>query len=198
MLEPLGVALYSVDLGELKPGMTAAVLGAGAIGLSVIQLARIGGASRVYATELPALPHRLAAASSFGAIAVEAHEGREADAILADSGGRGVDVVFEAAGDPSAVATAVSIAKPGGNVVLIGIPAEDRIAFPASVARRKDLRLRVVRRMKHTYPRAIRLVESGLVDVRSLVTHRFPLEETARALAVAAARAGIKVVVDCG
>ncbi len=54
----------------------------------------------------------------------------------------------------------------------------------------------LVRRMKHTYPRAIRLVERGLVDVRSLVTHRFPLEEAAAAYAVAQRREGIKVVVE--
>ena len=198
LLEPLGVALYSVDLAALRPGMTVAVLGAGAIGLSVIQVARAAGAARMYATDLPRLPHRLAAAGSFGAIAVEAQGGREAAAIVADTGGRGVDVAFEAAGDDAAVEAAVSVVKPGGQVILIGIPSADRISFTASTARRKDLQIRVVRRMKHTYPRALRLVESGRVDVRALVTHEFPLAETARALSVAAERAGIKVVVHCG
>jgi L-iditol 2-dehydrogenase len=106
-------------------------------------------------------------------------------------------VAFEAAGDPAAVEAAVAAVKPGGRAILIGIPSDDRIAFTASVARRKDLEIRVVHRMRHTYPRAIRLVESGRVDVRSLVTHRFPLAEVSQAFAVAERREGIKVVVDC-
>ena len=197
LLEPLGVALYSVDLGALTAEMSVAVLGAGPIGLSVIQVLRAMGAGRIYATDLPSMSQRLAAARSYGAIALEADGGREAAAIIEDTGGRGVDVVFEAAGDPAAVEAAMSAVRPGGRVVLIGIPADDRIAFTASTARRKDLTIRVVRRMKHTYPRAIRLVESGRVDVRSLVTHRLPLEEAAGALSLAERRLGLKVIVEC-
>lgn len=194
MLEPLGVALYSVDLGRVGPGMSVGVFGCGAIGLSVIQVARAAGATQVIATELPSLPHRLEAARSFGATAIETNSGREAEGILRATGGRGVDVAFEAAGDPAAVEAAVAAVKPGGRVILIGIPTEDRITFIASTARRKDLTVRVVHRMKHTYPRAIRLVESGRVDVRSMVTHRFPLAEVEKAYTAASARAGIKVV----
>jgi L-iditol 2-dehydrogenase len=71
------------------------------------------------------------------------------------------------------------------------------LSFTASTARRKDLTVRVVHRMKHTYPRAIRLVESSRVDVRALVTHHFPLAEVEQAFSAAQNRVGIKVVVDC-
>jgi len=197
MLEPLGVALYSVDLGEVKPGMSVGVFGCGTIGLSVIQIARATGATRIFATDLPAVPHRLEAARSFGAKTFEADAMAEVDAILEATGGRGVDVAFEAAGDPEAVEAAVAAVKPGGRAILIGIPCEDRTTFTASTARRKDLTVRVVHRMKHTYPRTIQLVQSGRVDVRSQVTHRFPLAEVAEAFAVAQKREGIKVVIDC-
>ena len=197
MLEPLGVALYAVDLGGVMPGMSVGVFGCGTIGLSVLQIARAAGAARLFATDLPAVPHRLAAARGIGATAVEAAGGREVEAILDATGGRGVDVAFEAAGDPGAVEAAVAAVRPGGRAILIGIPCEDRLSFPASTARRKDLIIRVVHRMKHTYPRTLRLVEQGLVDVRSQVTHHFPLAEVARAFAVAQRREGIKVVVDC-
>jgi len=197
MLEPLGVALYAVDLGEVKPGMSVAVMGCGTIGLSVVQLARAAGAARVFATDLPALPHRLAAARGFGAAPVAADGGREVDEILRATGGRGVDVTFDASGEPDAVEAAVAAARPGGRAILIGIPCEDRTTFTASTARRKDLAIRVVHRMKHTYPRTIALVASGRVDVRSQVTHHVPLAEVARAFAVAQRREGIKVVVDC-
>ena len=73
---------------------------------------------------------------------------------------------------------------------------DDRTSFQASVARRKGLTIKMVRRMKNTYPRAIRLVESGMIDVRSLVTHRFPLEKTAEAFAVAERREGLKILIE--
>jgi L-iditol 2-dehydrogenase len=197
MLEPLGVALYSVDCGKVDPGMSIAVFGCGTIGLSVIQVAQAAGASNIFATDLPSVPHRIKAARSFGAIVLETSEGKEVEEIRKATGGRGVDVVFEAAGDPEAVEAAVAAVKPGGRVILIGIATEDRTAFSASTARGKDLTIRVIHRMKHTYPRSIQLVKSGRVDVRSLVTHRFPLAEVARAYACAEKREGIKVVVDC-
>jgi L-iditol 2-dehydrogenase len=106
-----------------------------------------------------------------------------------------VDVAFECAGENAAVEDAIAAARPGGRVILVGIPGEDRTTFTASVARRKGLTLKLSRRMKNTYPRAIRLVESGRVDVRSLVTHRFPLEKIMEAFAVAHRREGLKVIV---
>jgi len=197
MLEPLGVGLYSVDLGEVKPGMSVGVFGCGTIGLSVIQVARAAGATRVFATDLPGLPHRLEAARGFGATPFAVDGGREVDAIVEASGGRGVDVAFDASGEPEAVEAAVAAVKPGGRALLIGIPCEDRTTFTASTARRKDLAIRVVHRMKHTYARTIALVQGGRVNVRSQVTHHFPLAEVSEAFAVAQRRAGIKVVLDC-
>ena len=197
MLEPLGVALYSVDCANVQPGMSVGVFGCGTIGLSVIQIARAAGAMGIFATELNNLPHRIKAARDFGASVFKSGEGLEAEQILKATGGRGVDIAFEAAGDPEAVEAAIAAVKPGGKVIVIGIPLEDRITFTASTARRKDLIIRVIHRMKHTYPRALQLVKSGRVDVRSLVTHRFPLAETANAYACAANREGIKVVVNC-
>jgi L-iditol 2-dehydrogenase len=196
MLEPLGVGLYSVDLGEVKPGSSVGVFGCGPIGLAVMQVARAAGATRIFATDLPALPHRLAAARSFGAIALAA-DGNEARAIREATDGQGVDVSFDACGEPAAVEAAIAVVKPAGRAVLVGIPCEDRTTFTASTARGKDLTIRVVHRMKHTYPRVLQLVQSGRADVRSLVTHRFPLAEAPAAFAAAARREGIKVVVDC-
>jgi L-iditol 2-dehydrogenase len=197
MLEPLGVALYSVDRGEVRPGTSVGVFGCGTIGLSVIQVARAAGATNIYATELPGLAHRVAAARSFGATVFEARAGQEGKHILKATGGRGLDVTFEAAGDPGAIEAAIAAVKPGGKVVLIGIPREDRITFTASIARRKDLIIKVIHRMKHTYPRAIQLISNGTVDVTSLVTCRFPLSEVARAYGVAESRSGIKVMIEC-
>ncbi|HVO34354.1 MAG TPA: alcohol dehydrogenase catalytic domain-containing protein [Gemmatimonadales bacterium] len=197
LLEPLGVAMYAVELGAVGPGMSVGVFGAGPIGLLTLQVAKVAGATRLFATDRADVPHRLGAARAIGAAAFAVHDCGEADDILTATGGRGVDVAFEAAGDPEAVEAAVVAVKPGGRVILIGIPSADRIAFTASVARRKDLLIRVVHRMKHTYPRAIRLVEGGRVDLRSLATHRFPLADVAGAFAVAERREGLKIIIEC-
>jgi L-iditol 2-dehydrogenase len=195
MLEPLGVAIHAVDLGHLQSGMTVAVFGCGPIGLLTLQVAQAAGATRLFATDI--LPHRLEAAESAGATStIRADGGREAAQILAATSGRGVDVAFEAAGVNEAVEAAIAATRPGGKVILIGIPADDRTTFAASTARRKGLTIKLVRRMKLVYPRAVELVETGRVKVRSLVTHRFPLEEADKAFSIASKREGIKVVIE--
>lgn len=194
MLEPLGVAIHSVDLGHLKAGMTVGVFGCGPIGLLIVQLARLSGAAKIIATDL--LPQRVDAAKAFGAQHAFLTEGKpQGSLILAATGGRGVDVAFEAAGAQTAVDDAFAAVVPGGKVILAGIPGDDKTSFSASLARRKGLTIKLVRRMKHTYPRAIQLVENGLVDVRSLVTHHFSLKDAAQAFVVAERREGIKVMV---
>ncbi len=195
MLEPLGIALHSVDLGKIRPGMSIGIFGCGPIGLLVLQLARLQGATSVIATDL--LRHRVEAAAAFGAHhSLQAHDKQELPEIHSLTNARGIDIAFEAAGEKDAVDVAFSAVRPGGTVILAGIPADDRTSFEASVARRKGLTIKMVRRMKHTYPRAIRLVESGLIDVRSLVTHRFPLARAADAFDVARRREGLKVIIE--
>ncbi len=195
MLEPLGVAMHAVDLAHLRPGLSVGVFGCGPIGLLIIQLARLSGAVQIIATD--PLPHRLEAARRYGAThTLPAANGAEAAEVWVLAGRRGVDVAFEVAGENAAVETAVHAARPGGLVLLIGIPSDDSTTFCASAARRKGLTLRLCRRMKHTYPRAIALVSQGLVDVRSLVTHRFPLAQASEAFATASRREGLKVVIE--
>lgn len=194
MLEPLGVALHATGLGGIQPGDRVGVFGCGSIGLLVVQLARLMGAVQIIATDK--LAHRLEAASRFGANPVFPSEnGEEVQAIWKATEEKGVDVAFEVAGENSAVETAVACAGPGATVVLVGIPADDSTTFRASTARRKGLTIKLCRRMKHTYPRAIQLVEKGLVDVRSLVTHRFSLEDFKEAFDVAQRREGVKVMI---
>jgi L-iditol 2-dehydrogenase len=190
MLEPLGVALHAVDLAHLRHEMRVAVLGCGPIGLLVLQLVRLFGVKHIFAAEV--LPHRLYAARALGAD--ECRQVEEQATTL--DGIEPPDAVFECAGTNGAVETAVDIVKPGGRILLAGIPDDDRTSFRASVARRKGITFLLVRRMKHTYPRAIQLVENKLVDVRSLVTHRFPLERAEEAFQTAEKREGIKVIVE--
>jgi L-iditol 2-dehydrogenase len=193
MLEPLGVAIHSVDLAHLRVGMEVGVFGCGPIGLLILQLARLAGSKKVIATDI--LPHRLEAASAFGADETYLVSPSFTSPEQAMFGKSELDVVFEAAGDNAAVEMAVLATRPGGKVILVGIPADDRTSFTASIARHKGLTIKLVHRMKHTYPRAIQLVESGKVDVNSLVTHTFPLSRAAEAFMVAARREGLKVMI---
>jgi L-iditol 2-dehydrogenase len=195
MLEPLGVAIHTVDLGKLRPGMTAGVFGCGPIGLLILQMAQLSGAATIIATDK--LAHRVDAAKALGAShALLVNEDSRLSEIGAATQGRGVDVAFDAAGTPDAVDAAFAAVSTGGKVVLAGIPEDDKTSFTASIARRKGLTIKLVRRMKHTYPRAIELVSKGLVDVRSIVTHRFPLEQAAEAFRVAERREGLKIIIE--
>lgn len=187
MLEPLGVALHALDLGRVRLGARVAVVGCGPIGLLLVRAARLAGAGTVAAVE--PLPHRLRAAAAIGAD----HAWVPADPERSEFD---ADVVFEVAGTDDAVHSALELARPGARVVLVGIPDSDTTTIVASLARRKGLTLLLARRMNDAYPRAIELVANGLVDVTSLVTHRFPLDRAAEALAAAQARQGIKVLVE--
>jgi len=197
MLEPLGIALYAADLSRLTPGARVAVLGCGPIGLILIQLALRMGAIQVLATDR--LAHRVKAALDFGASCACQVRGQERDQELWEATlGEGCDVVFEVSGDPAAIHTSMAVASRGGQVILVGIPVEDRTTFRASTARDKGLSLHEVRRSKNTTARAIRLVEQGMIDVKTLVTHQFSLSQYLEAFEHASRREGIKTIIKPG
>jgi L-iditol 2-dehydrogenase len=194
ILEPLGVAVHAEDLGHLHLGGSAAVVGCGPIGLLLIEVLRAAGAARV--TAFDPLPHRREAAAARGADAALDPAQFASPADLHDAVGDGVDVAFEIAGTDGAVQLAMTAARPGGRVILGGIPGDDRTSFRASTARRKGLTIAMVRRMNEVYPRAIALAVTGKVDLDSLVTDKFPLATAAEALSVAAQRDGLKVIIE--
>jgi L-iditol 2-dehydrogenase len=200
MLEPLGVAVHSVDLGHLPFAGTATVTGCGPIGLLLIALLKAAGASYVLAIEPHA--HRREAAARYGADQV-ADSGSfgsgsvgSGDALMRELTGFGVDVAFEAAGNDAGVELAIASVRPGGRVVLAGIPGDDTIRFGASAARRKGLTIAMVRRMNEVYPRAISLAARGAVDLGSMVSTRAGLGEVQEAFADGSRRTGLKVMIE--
>jgi L-iditol 2-dehydrogenase len=198
LLEPLGVAIHAVDLAHVTVGASAAVLGAGPIGLLILQLARLAGADPVFITDR--FPWRLELAKKYGGLPLQLDRNDSMREIADHTRGLGADVVIEAAWGGETVSQAAEIARPGARVVLVGIPSDDRLVMKHSTARRKGLTLSLCRRMKHTYPRALHLVQHGLVDVLGLVSHRFPLQRAAEAFRMAAGyRENVnKVIIDCG
>jgi L-iditol 2-dehydrogenase len=185
MLEPLGIALHAADLAKVRVGHRVAILGAGPIGLCILQTVRLAGAGEIYVTDKH--PERLELARRLGATAAwNCDETDSVQAVLGATGGRGVDIAVEAAWCDGSLDEAAAMLAMGGRLVVVGISADDRMTLCHSTARRKGLSILMVRRMKHAYPRAIRLAESGRVDLASLVTHRFPLQRAAEAFSLAA------------
>jgi L-iditol 2-dehydrogenase len=193
LVEPLAIGVHAMDLGELRPGATVAVLGAGPIGLVIIALAREAGARAIVATDR--LQHRLDAARGFGATTAVTAE--DVDAVRGAFGDRRPDVVFEVAGEQAAVDDAVELAAPGGTVVLVGIPSEDRTGFSASTARRKGLVFKLSRRSRASaFARAVDMANRRDLDLGSLITLRVPLDDAQRGFDALVARDGIKVMVE--
>jgi L-iditol 2-dehydrogenase len=182
MLEPFGVAIHTLDLAKLRPAESVAVIGAGSIGLCILQLLVSGHARPVFAADK--LPWRVALAEQFGAQAWRTEKTDVARAVLDATAGRGVDVAIEAASGGDALFQAAEMLAPGGRLMAVGIDEDDRLVVRHSNARRKGITVRMVRRMKHAYGRAIRLVEQGDFDLAALVTHRFPLDQAPRAFAL--------------
>jgi len=196
LLEPLAVALHALELGHAGPQTSAGVFGCGPIGLLLIQALRASGTSVVLASDV--LDHRAEAAADLGvAHAIVAADAAVKDACRSGAVGQGVDVAFEVAGEDEALDDAINATRPGGRVVLVGIPGGDRTSFTASVARRKGLTLLVCRRMRASdLPRAIRLAQDGLIDLSRLVSERRALDDWRNAFSALSDRRGHKVIVE--
>jgi L-iditol 2-dehydrogenase len=198
ILEPLGVAIHAVDLAHIRVGGSVAILGAGPIGHFILQLVKLSGAQPVYVTDK--FSWRLDVAEQYGAIPVNCDETDPVAAICEATGGRGVDVAIEAAWADHSVQQASDMTRLGGRLVLVGIPGPDLLEMRHSTARRKGLTIRMARRMKHVYPRAIKLATSGKVDLSGCISHRFPLAQTPQAfdLNVNYQDDVVKVIIEVG
>jgi L-iditol 2-dehydrogenase len=196
LLEPLGVAVHAVDLARIRVANSLAILGAGPIGLLVLQVARLAGAEPIFITDQ--FPWRLRLAAKYGGLPINCRQDDAVQRIRKETRGRGVDCAIEAAWGDRSVEQAVEMARLGGRVVLVGIPADDRLTMKASTARRKGLTILMSRRMRHGYPRAIQLARRGAVDLRGLVSHRFPLKRVVEAFRLNAAYKDkvVKVIVE--
>lgn len=196
LLEPLGVAIHATDLAKLRVAESVAILGAGAIGLCILQTVRASGAQPILVIDQ--FPWRLAVAEELGGIPINFRDQDPVAAVHQATGGRGVDCAIEAAWADHSIQWAAEMARLGGRLVLVGIPGNNQLHMNHATARRKGLTIRMSRRMKHVYPRAIRLTESGTINLRSLISHRFPLEQAPQAFALNDAYADnvVKVMID--
>lgn len=196
LLEPLGIAIHAIDLAKIQVANSVVILGAGCIGLYILQLAKRSGADPVFIVDQ--FDWRLKMAESYGGIPINFTQTDPVRAVMEATQGRGVDVAIEAAWADHSVQQAAEMARLGGRLVLVGIPGSDKLELKHSTVRRKGLTMRASRRMKHTYPRAIHLAESGMIDLNGMVSHQFPLTQTPEAYALNAAYQDnvIKIIID--
>jgi L-iditol 2-dehydrogenase len=193
LLEPLGIGLHAIDLSHFEAGMSAGVYGCGPIGLFLIRALRARGASTIQASD--PLAHRREAALASGADDVR-HTDADGQPDYVDDWGP-VDVAFEAAGEDAAIETALRTVRTGGRVVVVGIPPNDRTAFPAALAREKGITVVLSRRMKaHHMAEAIALVDGGSVGLADMITARYPLSRGPEAFADLVGRSGLKIVIN--
>ena len=185
MVEPLAVGLHAAGKARIVPGDVAVVIGAGPIGMVTALAALAGGCSRIVIADVVA--EKLQLAASLGPIVpVEAGRGSLAEVTQSLTEGWGADLVFECSGNAAAAAGVLEPLRPGGCVVLVGMPGEP-IGFDVVAAQVKEVRVETVFRYAHVYPRALALMESGRIDVKPLITDSFPFADSVAAFRFAAA-----------
>lgn len=207
LLEPLAVGLWAARKGEVRPGHSVAVLGAGPVGCTTVMAARAAGATTIIAVDLE--DFRLDLARQVGATHTinACHE--DALTVIRElcaardhlpSSHAGVDVAFETAGSLPTTRLTLAAPKPGGTAVLVGLPPDPEVSLDIVSAASREVTLRGVFRYANCYPAAIELAATGRVNLDALVTHRFPFAQTPEAFAFAdrEKRTSMKVMIDVG
>lgn len=174
LLEPLAIALHGVDLGKVRTGTSAAILGCGTMGLCTLMVLKQIGVYPLFCTDL--LEHRLQLARELGADeTVNAGQVDVIEEARRFTKGRGFDYVFECAGVDETQWQVAPLTAPGGKCLIIGTNPSGHVRLEGSAARRKGLSILMVRRSRLTLRRAMTLVEQGRIPLGRLATHVFPM-----------------------
>ncbi len=194
MAEPVACCLHGIDLAGIKAGDRVCIVGGGAIGLIMLQLAKLSGASSLVLSE----PNekRRQVALSLGADAAIDPTAPDAKSAYEAALGDGADVVIECVGNNAAVKSAFQLAKKGATIVLFSVPKVDAtFDLPLFDVYKKELTIRGSFVNPDTHERAVRLINSGKLDFTSIITHRFNLDQLPEAIAMQMSSESIKVVV---
>jgi len=184
LAEPLSIALYTVGLLGGRAPKKMAILGSGPIGLSVLMAARALAPGPVYMTDK--IDARVATARLAGASWAGNPDRDDIAGEIASREPLLLDTVFECTGDPAALDQAADLLMPGGRLVVVGIPPAPRVSIDIHKLRRKEITLLNVRRQRYCFSEAIDFIAGGPADPRFMLTHRFGIEDAARAFDLAA------------
>ncbi len=195
ILEPIGVAVHGVLAGEIG-GKSVAVFGCGPIGIFAVQAALALGASRVFASEVSPLRLALARECAPGAIFLNPSEVDLVAAIMAETGGRGVDVALDYTGNADALQLAFKLLRPRGRVSLVGIPAKpiELDLYPSIMLKEAQVFGISGRLMWQTWWQVQDLLETRKIDPLRVITHRFALADFETAMGLAARGEAGKVI----
>ncbi len=195
MAEPIACCLHGIDLIAIRPGESVLVVGGGAIGLIMVQLARLCGASTVVLSE-PIAARRAIGLEVGADAAVHPLRGSIADTLRAQTGVDGADVVIECVGRTAATQQSIAAAKAGGRILLFSVPALDATyPLPLFDVFKKELKIMGSFVNPRTHQRAVNLLNHGRLNIDALITHRFPLAQVEEAIHMQMSDASIKVVV---
>ena len=185
LVEPFAIGMQAASKAKIAPGDIAVVIGAGTIGIMVALAALAGGCSRVIVCDL--VQEKLDIVGRYsGVTTVNASKENLVARVSDITGGWGADLVFEASGSAKAFDGMFDLVRPGGAVVLVGMPV-DPVNFDVVGAQVKEARIETVFRYANIYARAIELIASGKVDLKPLITGTFPFEDSVEAFERAAA-----------
>jgi len=180
MIEPLAVGLQAANKAHPRAGDVAVVVGAGTIGMVTALSAIAAGCARVIIIDVVA--EKLALAESLGPItAINAKTNDVLQSVLDQTAGRGADIVFECTGNLKAIESVFDYTAPGATVVFVGLPS-GRISYDIIQGSVKELRVEHVFRYANVYNRAVALLGSGRIDVKPLLTDRYPFEKSVEAV----------------
>lgn len=195
MAEPLACCLHGIDLAGIQVGDKVCVVGGGAIGLLMVQLAKLSGASQIVLSE----PNekRRQVGLQLGANAAIDPTRPDAQEAFAQVLGGGANVVIECVGNVPAVKSAFQFAGKGATVLLFSVPKVDAtFDLPLFDVYKKELTIKGSFVNPDTHARAVALINSGKVDFGPIITHRFTLDQLPEAIAMQMSDASIKVVVE--
>ena len=195
MAEPLACCLHGIDLAGIQVGDKVCVVGGGAIGLLMVQLAKLSGASQIVLSE----PNekRRQVGLQLGANAALDPTRPDAQEAFAQVLDGGANVVIECVGNVPAVKSAFQFAGKGATVLLFSVPKVDAtFELPLFDVYKKELTIKGSFVNPDTHDRAVRLINSGKVDFTSIITHRFTLDQLPEAIAMQMSSESIKVVVE--
>ncbi|MGD2294844.1 MAG: alcohol dehydrogenase catalytic domain-containing protein [Candidatus Aminicenantes bacterium] len=179
LVEPLSIGLYAVNFLKDIQVLTIGILGSGPIGLSAILAARASGIQNIFATDK--IEKRVEAAKTAGAVWAGNPDKTDIVKAITKKEVHGLDAVLECCGDQEALDQGVELLKPGGRLLILGIPETDRITFDVHKMRRKEISLQNVRRQNRCVEEAVSLIQDGRVNVDFMATHAFSLEEAQKA-----------------
>lgn len=182
--EPLAIGYYATKLAGALNGKTIGILGFGPIGMSVLLPALAAGADRIYVTDK--INARLSIARKSGALWTGNTDESDVVSDIITMEPLLLDYVFECCGKQEAVDQAIKILKPGGKLLIIGIPEFDRWSFPSDEFRRKEIALQNVRRQNECTHTVLDMIANKIVDVTPMVTHHFPFDKTDQAFELVA------------